>query len=247
MKMKSMRLVSAMLALVLVFGVISVSFVETAAVSGYYQTSKDNVPVWSRSSSTSPSVKLRTIAAKGTVVKVSSTLTNSSGTWAKLNTGEFISMSNLVVHTHTYSNAQTKYTYEKKSNTQHVKITHSIVKCTGIACSYIKSDSIVKKVNESHSFSGSNCTKCGQIKIPSTAGTYYTKSDKTPVYSAATSSATIIRYLSKNTRVVVISVLINSAGNYWGKIGGGKYIYMGNFVVGGIGSGGSGGGGVGVW
>ena len=230
-----MRLVSAMLALIMVFGVVSVSFIETAAASGYYQTNKENVPVWSMPQSTSPSRQLRTIAAKGTVVIVVSTAPGISGRiWAKLNTGEYIFFGssgdpgNLTPHTHTYSGGQTTYTYTKKSNTQHTITTYiTAVKCTGIGCGYVKSNATTTTTNESHSFSGNTCTKCGEIKVPSTAGTYITNADNIPVRTATSGSASVIRFLAKNKCVTVTSVVVNDAGNYWGVVGSGQYIYMG--------------------
>ena len=72
------------------------------AVSGYYETAKDNVPVWSEASS--KSTKITTVSNKGTVFYITSSTVNSSNNlWYKTSSGSWIYSQNMIQHTHSYS------------------------------------------------------------------------------------------------------------------------------------------------
>ena len=84
---KITRVFSFLLSLLLVCEMLPVA--GFAASVSYYQTNKADVPIWSEASS--KSTKIRTIFAKGTVLKVTGSTTNSSGNlWYKLSDGYWI-------------------------------------------------------------------------------------------------------------------------------------------------------------
>ncbi len=93
------RIISLMLIAVLLISTLSIT---ALAVSGYYETAKANVPVWSEASS--KSTKVKTIANKGTVVYITSSKINSSlNLWYKTSDGNWIYSENLTSHSHSYS------------------------------------------------------------------------------------------------------------------------------------------------
>ena len=72
---KAMKIFCLVLALVLFCGMFPTE--AYAASYTYYQTAKADVPIWTEASS--KSTRARTIAQKGTVVKVTGSTKNSSG------------------------------------------------------------------------------------------------------------------------------------------------------------------------
>ena len=75
----------------------------SAASITYYQTTKADVPIWSQSKSTSPSVKKRTEAYSGTVLKVIGSTRNSSGNlWYQLSDKNWVYSGNVTKHNHAY-------------------------------------------------------------------------------------------------------------------------------------------------
>ncbi|OQA65012.1 MAG: Lipase (class 3) [Firmicutes bacterium ADurb.Bin262] len=136
-------------------------------------------------------------------------------------------MGGLNPHSHTLSGGQTTYTYKNLSDTQHEKTAStSQVKCT--VCDYVKAATSVK-TNESHSFSGNTCTKCGAKQVEKSIGIYLTNRTDVPLYEKASSYSNSTRRLSAiNTRIEIFSISINEAGNYWGRTINGDYVWMGN-------------------
>lgn len=107
----------ASLAILILMTVLCLFAVHTQAASvTYYQTSKDNIPVWSQASSKSKKVK--TISSTGTVLKVVSSTKNSSGNlWYQLSDGSWVYSGNVVKHNHSYkggicSNQTCKFEYK---------------------------------------------------------------------------------------------------------------------------------------
>ncbi len=73
-----------------------------AASVKFYQTSKADVPIWTAASSSS--TKAKTISAKGTVLKVTGSTTNSAGNvWYQLSDGYWVYSGNVTSHGHSYS------------------------------------------------------------------------------------------------------------------------------------------------
>jgi len=80
--------------------------------SGLYETTKDNVPVWTHPKSTGESRQVRRITNKGATVNIISTERNSAGNvWGKTDDGNYIYISakngdvgNLRIHNHSFRN-----------------------------------------------------------------------------------------------------------------------------------------------
>ena len=155
MKKLWMRFVSiALVAIMVIQFIPSIAFAATT----YYETKKADVPIWSDCSSSS--TKVKTIAKKGTVLKVSSSKTNSSGNlWYRLTDGNWVYSGNVVKHNHVAVMCGTNKTkYEKNSSSKHIKITYYDDMCS---CGYVVKQVEVSRTNENHSMSNNKCTKCG--------------------------------------------------------------------------------------
>ena len=113
MKKVCKHLISALLMATILMCVIPAFSVSVKAASGYFQTVKADVPIWSASNS--DSTKVRTISQKGTVLYIVSETTNSKGKrWFKLSNGTWVFSGNVESHSHKYSGGI----------------------CTGIGCGY---------------------------------------------------------------------------------------------------------------
>ena len=113
MKKVCKHLISTLLMATVLLCVIPAFSVNVKAASGYFQTVKADVPIWSASNS--DSTKVRTISQKGTVLYIVSETTNSKGKrWFKLSNGTWVFSGNVESHNHKYSGGI----------------------CTGIGCGY---------------------------------------------------------------------------------------------------------------
>lgn len=218
------RIVVAVLSIMVIAAFVDITPAHAASYT-LYETAKNNVPVWNKASSSS--VNVRTIAKAGTVVQVADLVTNSAGNvWGRLfpTFNEYIFTGNLVKHVHSIAPAGI-VSYALKSDTQHSVTTQK--QKTYCKCGLLISDAQTKTSSEAHDFVNGKCSKCGQVQVASSPGMYQIR-ENSPVRTDTQSSAEILYRLTKPAMVNILSVSVNSAGNYWGRLDGSGYIYMGN-------------------
>jgi len=216
---------------------------------GIYETKSNKVPAWSNKGSDktySNSYKKRTIASKGTVVKIVKTELNKSWNyWCKTDKGDWIYSENLKSHSHSGASPQKTTTYRKSTNTLH----YPIVKTAAKICTKCKnagmssSDYTMDKASTSEQWwnlSGHDWNSVGKCKssgcghtydysIKSTSGEYLVTTGVT-LRSAPYSAASAKRTVSKGTLININAYTKNCFGNKWYRTtsNGGGWVYESN-------------------
>ena len=233
---------------ILLFILLSVSLTQTTfGANAFYETIKDNVPVWKEASSYSE--KLTTLAKAGTRVTIVSISKNSAGNdWGKTDKGTYIFMGNLKPYIYTIT-----FTSVKNVDAFYETIKADVPVWNGPSAYSTRNSTLatqgsrVKIVQTGLNESGNDWGKTdkgtyifmGNLKpyvytitfnsVKNVDAFYETVKADVPVWNGPSAySKQNSTLAAQGSRVKIVQTGINESGNDWGKTDKGTYIFMGN-------------------
>jgi len=219
--------------------------VESSVGSGFYLTTKANLIVYTNPSSYSSEV--RKIAALGTEVKIVATHKNPSGnTWGKIKAGEWVHLGDMVFSQMSNSNISLgNYRVRNRDSGINTVPAWTEARSTGSSTSTNWANgtivTIVKTIKNDAGnwwaqaasgrwiYSENLARYVAPAESSAGAGSYKTAKANLVVYNNPSSQTKEVRKIATiGTEVKIVATHKNAAGNSWGKIKAGEWVFMGD-------------------